>query len=184
MRTKLRVWCLASLLLVTLTACQSQQLHDSLPQSAETVMTDLLAAADTELPSADWPNWPLQPVTSVEAPLVTGLTVEEFETWVAEGWVVRAPPDQPAYQVLLLRLSDITAAAMVKDKLAAQFNAWQWGENNLPGRGSVINSGSYVLMTITSFEAGDALMDSFIRLAENNAGQMNDFFPPNVIPKD
>ncbi|MDR0862283.1 MAG: hypothetical protein LBN30_05880 [Oscillospiraceae bacterium] len=114
------------------------------------------------------------PVTADNSENATGLTAEEFDKYVEEAYTAQAMIITSAHQVSLIKCKDFAAAAEVK-KLVANFNTGKW-ICVIPDKATAIDSGTYVLLLVSSDEYTDAALAAFKTLAKDNTGEANTFY--------
>ncbi|MDR0434005.1 MAG: DUF4358 domain-containing protein [Gracilibacteraceae bacterium] len=147
---------------------------ESLTGETSEILTAVIAGAG-ELLAAEPPPSFEAPVTTEDCQGMLGLTPEQFETYVTDAYASNAALLTNAHEIALVKCNDPAAAAEVKTLIAAGFDSGKW-ICVAPDESSVIDSGSYVLLTVTSEEYAEALIASFISLAANNTGEKSVFY--------
>ena len=102
-----------------------------------------------------------------------GLSADDYTANVANGAISMAMMSAQAHMVALLECKDFETAKAVKEKLHTQFDIRRW-VCVIPEMCYVIDSGKYVFFVASGMEYGEALLNGFKALAQDNVGERLD----------
>lgn len=102
-----------------------------------------------------------------------GLSADDYTANVANGAISMAMMSAQAHMVALLECKDFETAKAVKEKLHTQFDIRRW-VCVIPEMCYVIDSGKYVFFVASGVEYGEALLNGFKALAQDNVGERLD----------
>ncbi|MDR0851251.1 MAG: DUF4358 domain-containing protein [Clostridiales Family XIII bacterium] len=149
---------------------------DTLTGDTSGILEDILSGADETLADSDKlpPNF-IDPVTADNAQGMLGLSPDEFGEYVSEAYAATGALTTSAYEVALIKCTDFDAAAEVKALVAGGFESGKW-ICVMPEQSFTVESGSYVLLAVSSKAGGDAILESFTAAADGNVGDADMFY--------
>ncbi|MDR3070837.1 MAG: DUF4358 domain-containing protein [Propionibacteriaceae bacterium] len=142
----------------------------------ETLLVDLLSAADQKLPAGgQTPDAENVEITAETAQNAIGLTPDQFNQTVASAWQARSLLSVSAETTVLIKAKDASAANEVAKLIASGFDSGQW-ICVAPERSEVAAAGSFVLLAVGTQEKTQAVFEAFNELAGGKASEPNVFF--------
>jgi len=157
-------------LLLALAACGAPSAEDTLTGTAEEILLQLKEAPGVELSmTMD------SPITAEIAHYVLGLTEAQFEQYVDSAYEAAAAISTFAQSNVVVKCKDIAAAAEVKKLIAAGYDSHKW-ICVFPEQSVVVESGSYVLLSVGSAGLTNAFVEAFKTLSGDNIGTPDVFF--------
>ena len=160
----------AAALLLALAACGASGAKDTLTGKAEGVLLQLKEAPGVELGMTMDSE-----VTAEKAQYVLGLTEAQFEQYVDSAYEAAAAISTFAQSNVVVKCKDIAAAAEVKKLIAAGYDSHKW-ICVFPEQSVVVESGSYVLLSVGPAGLTDALVEAFRSISGDNIGTPDVFF--------
>jgi len=136
-------------------------------------MTTLLADVAAALPKDTAPITEQVPLTADLAPQI-GLTAAQFTDLVTEGTLSRAMIMTFAHEVVLIKAKDAASATQLKAAIAEKYDPTKW-ICVFPEQASVVESGAYVLVAVSTKQYVTAALDAFTKAA-GTTGTVNTFY--------
>jgi len=161
---------LAAALLLAFAACGAPAARDTLTGAPEEIIAQL-----KESPGAELGMTLDSEVTAENAQNALGLTEAQFTEYVESAYEAMAAINAIAQSNVLVKCKDIKNAAEVKRLIADGFNSQKW-ICVFPEKCAVVESGSYILLTVGAAETVDALVEAFKDLSGGNIGTPNVFY--------
>ena len=124
------------------------------------------------------------PITEDNCESATGLTPEQFDQYVTEGYSAKAAITTVAFELILVKCENAASAAEVKSLMADGYNPGKW-ICACPRQTFIIDSGSYIFLASTmrlpdAEEADDmqseALQQGFSNQFGGQTGSVNVFY--------
>jgi hypothetical protein len=162
-------------LALALTAGCSGGAKDTLTGSAEEVLAAVIEQATAALPEGHMPVGDIITVTDQEAQGRLGLALGDYTSYVAQAAASVPMLSTSAYEIAVVKVTDMGQVADAKAAIAAGFDSGQW-VCVMPEQSIVIESGSYILLAVGTTEVTDAVVAAFTSLADGNVGTANTFF--------
>lgn len=160
----------ALILTPVLASCGEKKTPDTITGSAADVLATIIEKSEYEFGMTMTDT-----VTADNTSYITGLTAEDFTTYVDEAAISSAMISTQAHLVVLFKAKDAAAAESVKKLVAEKYDSHRW-VCVLPDESFVITSGSYVLLVSSYKESADALLKGFTAVAGTNIGEINIFY--------
>ena len=145
----------------------------SLTGTAADVMAQVLTATAAALPANSAPITEQVALTADLAEGV-GLTQAQFKDDVVSGEISRAMIMTFAHEVVLIQAKDAASAAKLKTAIAGAYNPGKW-ICVFPEQASIVESGAYVLLVVSTGQYAAAALDAFAKLA-GTTGTVNTFY--------
>jgi len=159
----------AAALLLIFAACNTAPgAEDTLTGTPEEIMAQLKASVNLGMTLDD-------EVTADKAQYVLGLTEAQFNEYVDSAYEAAAAIATFAQSNVVVKCKNAAAAAQVKKLIAEGFDSHKW-ICVFPDQSAVVESGSYVLLSVGEVETTDALVEAFKTISGGNTGSPDVFF--------
>ena len=118
-------------------------------------------------------------VTADTCQSMTGLTVEQFEKYVTDGYSMTAMIMTQAFEITMVKCKDYASAAEVKKLIKDGYDSLKW-ICVFPEQTFVVDSGRFVLIGAVYNDVAEALQQSFADQFTTKAGDVNKFYDGGV----
>ncbi|MDR3073000.1 MAG: hypothetical protein LBU41_05855 [Clostridiales Family XIII bacterium] len=169
---------LAFSLIFLLAACGESEKakSDTIEGNLSDIMNSITQTVDATLGDNDkLPMTGPSLITKENATGMTGLSPEDFVSYVEDAYGVQGMLSTTAFEVVLIRCKSFEDAATVKELVATNFDPGKWICVR-PENCTVIDSGSYVLLAVSSTAQSEAIVTAFTDLSKDNVGEPNVFY--------
>ena len=114
-------------------------------------------------------------ITAERAQHSLGLTEAQFTEYVDSAYEERPVLASLAQSNAIVKCKDAAAAAEVKKLVAGGFDSGKW-KSSVPEQAIVIDSGSYIMLSIGTTDATDAFVRAFKSVSGGYTGELDVFF--------
>ena len=115
------------------------------------------------------------PLSADNCVSMTGLTQQQFEQYVMDGYSVTAAIMTQAFEVTLIKCKDYASAAEVKKLIKDGFDSNKW-ICVFPEQSFVVESGRFVLLGAVYNDVAETLQNSFAEQFTTKVGDVNKFY--------